>query len=151
MHTGLNENACKKYLELTCMDFFTSIKQGPVCDRALFFISLDNESEHPGMNIKDYASVHQHWGNILMHVLSAPFFMAGTLIGTLKLLSGDWLGVVASFIVVVMAFALQGIGHKLEENPAPPFVGPLDMIRRIFAEQFYRFWVFLVMKLQGLH
>jgi hypothetical protein len=103
------------------------------------------------MTIKDYAGVHQHWGNILIHVLSVPFFMAGTLIGSLKLLSGDWLGVTASIIVAVMAFALQGIGHKLEENAPLPFKGPLDMIRRIFAEQFYRFWIFLVMKLQGLH
>jgi hypothetical protein len=112
---------------------------------------LGRESEDLEMTIKEYASVHQHWGNILIHVLSAPFFMAGTLIGSLKFLSGDWLGVIASIIVVVMAFALQGIGHKLEENAPLPFKGPLDMIRRIFAEQFYRFWIFLVMKIQGLH
>jgi uncharacterized membrane protein YGL010W len=84
------------------------------------------------MNIKEYANLHQHWGNILMHVLSVPFFMAGTLIGILKLLSGDWLGVIASIIVVVMAFALQGIGHKLKEKQPPPFEGPLEYNQAYF-------------------
>lgn len=101
-------------------------------------------------SIKQYASVHQHWANILLHILSVPFFMAGMLIGTLKLLSGDWGGVLASSVIVIMAFALQGVGHGLEENKPKPFSGLLDMIRRIFAEQFYRFWIFLVLKIQGL-
>jgi len=100
--------------------------------------------------LKDYARVHKHWGNILLHVISVPFFMAGTLIGILRCLSGDWLGTAASIAIVIMAFALQGIGHGLEEKSPEPFRGPLDMARRIFAEQFYRFWIFLVLKLQGL-
>ena len=101
-------------------------------------------------NLRDYARVHQHWGNILIHVVSVPFFMAGVLIGLLKLLSGDWLAVLASKVVVGMAFALQGIGHQLEGSPPPPFTGPADFLKRVFAEQFYRFWLFLVMKFQGL-
>lgn len=101
-------------------------------------------------SIKEYASLHTHWGNIFLHIISVPFFMAGVLIGLLKLLSSDWIGAAASAVIVIMAFALQGIGHGLEEKSPKPFKGPLDMARRIFAEQFYRFWIFLVLKLQGL-
>jgi len=56
----------------------------------------------------------------------------------------------ASVVIATMAFALQGVGHGLEENKPKPFSGLFDMIKRIFAEQFYRFWIFLVLKIQGL-
>ena len=101
-------------------------------------------------SLRDYASVHQHWGNIVIHIISVPLFMASVLIGVLRLLSGDLVAVSASIAVAVMAIALQGIGHQLEMNSPPPFTGPLDSIKRIFAEQFCRFWLFLVMKFQGL-
>ena len=100
--------------------------------------------------LNEYALVHRHWVNIFLHILSVPFFVAGTLIGLLKLLSGNWVGAAASLSIVIMAFALQDIGHGLEENKPAPFLGPADMAGRIFAEQFYRFWIFLVLKIQGL-
>jgi len=101
-------------------------------------------------DLRDYASVHQHWGNIVIHIISVPFFMASVLIGVLRLLSGDLVAVAASIVIAVMAIALQGIGHQLEANSPPPFAGPLDFLKRIFNEQFCRFWLFLVMKFQGL-
>ena len=100
--------------------------------------------------IRQYASNHQHWGNILIHIISVPFFMAAVLIGMLRLASGDWMGVLASVLIAGMAISLQGIGHQLETRSPPPFAGPLDFFSRVFAEQFYRFWIFLVMKIQGL-
>jgi uncharacterized membrane protein YGL010W len=101
-------------------------------------------------SLREYASVHQHWGNIAIHIISVPFFMAAVLIGLLRLASGNWMGVVISIVIAGMAISLQGIGHQLETRSPPPFDGPLDFIKRIFAEQFYRFWIFLVMKIQGL-
>lgn len=31
------------------------------------------------------------------------------------------------------------IGHRLERNQPEPFRGPLDVVRRILLEQYYRF------------
>ncbi|HEX6239498.1 MAG TPA: hypothetical protein VFZ61_01340, partial [Polyangiales bacterium] len=38
-------------------------------------------------------------------------------------------------LAMLLAMAAQGSGHRHEANPPPPFRGPLDVVLRIFAEQ----------------
>jgi hypothetical protein len=81
-----------------------------------------------------YADAHQSRGNLIVHLLSVPVFMAGTLL----LLSSPWSGVwvaPAGLLAMAVAMAIQGRGHRQEANPPPPFRGPLDVLLRIFAEQ----------------
>jgi hypothetical protein len=81
-----------------------------------------------------YPEAHQSRGNLWIHLLTVPVFMAGTL----GVLASPWLGVgaaLAGLLAMATALAAQGRGHRLEPKPPVPFRGPLDIVLRIFAEQ----------------
>jgi hypothetical protein len=81
-----------------------------------------------------YPDAHQSRRNLWIHLLTVPLFMAGTL----TLLASPWLGVGPGFggaLAMTIAMAAQGAGHRRESAPPPPFRGPLDVLLRIFAEQ----------------
>ena len=66
----------------------------------------------------------------------------GTTVGTNALLylgPGLALPLASALVVVVLGFALQGIGHKREAEQPVPFEGPADFVARIFTEQFVTF------------
>ena len=96
-----------------------------------------------------YARVHQYPLNLLIHVLTVPLFVVGTTGFLVFLITGYYVNSILSIAVPLLALALQGIGHRLEEHRPEPFKGPKDFITRIFTEQYYRFWVFLYYKLLG--
>jgi hypothetical protein len=84
-----------------------------------------------------YPTAHRHRGNLLTHILTVPLFMSGTVIFTLGWM-WPWLFAIGP-AVMVGVMALQGRGHKQEAEPPAPFLGPLDVIARIFAEQWITF------------
>ena len=45
----------------------------------------------------------------------------------------------AGLVAMAVAMALQGKGHRLEQEPPARFRSPLDVIARIFAEQLVTF------------
>jgi len=85
-----------------------------------------------------YPVGHQDRQNLLTHALTVPLFLAGTLLVPLALVGGAGLAVVGPALMVG-AMALQGRGHKREATPPVPFRGPLDVLARIFAEQWITF------------
>ncbi|MCZ8063007.1 Mpo1-like protein [Silanimonas sp.] len=88
---------------------------------------------------RDYAERHQDKLNLWLHLYAVPAFIAGTLAAALNLLALSLVGVVASLSFVVLAFLIQGLGHKREASAPVPFDGPGDFLKRVFAEQFVTF------------
>jgi len=84
-----------------------------------------------------YAEGHRSRGNLLVHAVSQPLFIAGCLevLATPLVGVGGLLGLVS----MAVALALQGRGHKGEATSPVPFDGPLDFVRRFFAEQWVTF------------
>ena len=83
-----------------------------------------------------YPAAHRDRGNLLLHVLTVPVFMAGTVSVALAWMN-PWL--LSGLVGIVAAAALQGRGHAREANPPAPFRGPLDVVARLFAEQWITF------------
>ena len=85
-----------------------------------------------------YPAGHTDPVNLALHALTVPLFLGGTF----SLLSSAALGVVpavgggAAFVVAVVA---QGYGHKRERVGPAPFRGPLDVVARLFVEQWVTF------------
>lgn len=91
----------------------------------------------------EYNNAHADDVNLLVHIVAVPAFMCGVCAAALELLSGRFLLALLWLLLPVASLAAQGTGHKRERVPPAPFRGALDFIRRIFLEQFYRFWLFV--------
>ena len=86
---------------------------------------------------KRYPPFHRNHTNLLVHALTAPIFVAGTLalavspfVQSLSLGLGG-LGAMLGVMV------LQGRTHRAEQVRPAPFRGPLDVAQRIFVEQWF--------------
>jgi hypothetical protein len=86
-----------------------------------------------------YDRNHRDPGNLWLHFLAVPAFIAGTLGLVSTLLHGWWFAAAISFALMVVAFGVQGLGHKREAEPPVPFEGPGDFLARVFVEQFITF------------
>jgi hypothetical protein len=85
-----------------------------------------------------YPSGHRARRNLVLHLLTVPLFQAGTL----ALLAAPWLSgwlALAGVAAMALAMAAQGRGHRGEATPPVPFAGPLDVVTRIFVEQWVTF------------
>lgn len=93
---------------------------------------------------RGYERNHRDRANLLLHIVLVPAFIAGIL-ATVRLLTwGRWFAAVLAFgfalvAFALVAFALQGVGHKREREVPEPFLGPADVIGRVFVEQFITF------------
>ncbi|MEO8670531.1 MAG: Mpo1-like protein [Tahibacter sp.] len=88
---------------------------------------------------QDYASKHRSRANLLLHIVAVPAFIAGMLAALMLLVQLQWFGALFAFVFAVMAFAIQGIGHRLEGEAPEPFDGAGDFVTRVLAEQFITF------------
>jgi hypothetical protein len=86
--------------------------------------------------------VHRNGINLLIHIVAVPLFVLGHVLLVVGIFISPWLLVVAILSIVVSLVA-QKAGHSLERNQVPPFTGPVDFLRRLYAEQFCNFWRFL--------
>jgi len=85
-----------------------------------------------------YGEAHNDLKNIMIHLITVPIFMGGGVLVVLAPLASAWLalgGLAAMFV----AMAAQGRGHRFEARAPSPFRGPLDVVVRIFAEQWITF------------
>jgi hypothetical protein len=86
----------------------------------------------------NYPRSHRDRRNLLVHIFTVPIFMAGTVL----LCASPWRGVLSALTglaAMIFAMAAQGRAHRLEENGPEPFLGPLDVVGRIFVEQWFTF------------
>ncbi len=89
-----------------------------------------------------YPRTHRARLNLVVHILTVPLFMAGT-VALAVAWRWPWLAA-AGVVAMVAAVALQGRGHARESEPPVPFAGPLDVVTRIFVEQWITFPRFVV-------
>lgn len=86
-----------------------------------------------------YGRYHRSRVNLLIHIVAVPLFLIGTIGVVVALVQKSSVVAVISAVVMVIAIALQGRGHKQEAVPPEPFTGPGNAISRIFLEQWVTF------------
>ena len=86
-----------------------------------------------------YLQLHHHRANLLVHALTVPVFLLGTLAIPLALVTGPWWLALAGLGAMAAAIGAQGATHKLEERAPEPFRGPIDVISRLLREQWITF------------
>jgi hypothetical protein len=97
-------------------------------------MAVEREGGLLAWQFRDYAERHQDKLNLWLHL-----FIAGVLAAAVNLLALSLVGVLVSLAFAALAFLVQGLGHRREPMAPQPFDGPLDFLRRIFAEQFITF------------
>lgn len=85
-----------------------------------------------------YPDRHADRRNLALHAATNPLFLASNVALLVSPLVAWWLSL-AGLGGMLLAMAVQGRGHRLEEKPPEPFEGPLDVVARIFAEQWLTF------------
>jgi 2-hydroxy-palmitic acid dioxygenase Mpo1-like protein len=86
-----------------------------------------------------YPRYHRSRTNLLLHIVAVPLFWTGCVTLVLALVAGSIRQGALSLLLPVASLALQGRGHKLEDNPPVPFAGPANAIARIVLEQWVTF------------
>lgn len=91
-----------------------------------------------------YREAHCSRVNILIHALTAPVFLLGSVSTALGVLTLSPWPAMAGVVAMASAMGLQALGHRLELDQPAPFAGVGDVIARIFAEQWVTFPRYLV-------
>lgn len=92
----------------------------------------------------DYPRYHRHRGNLLLHLVLVPLFASAGLVALVGLASGRWFLAAGGLATALLSLALQGVGHRREPVPPEPFAGPADFVGRVLAEQYWRWWRFVL-------
>jgi uncharacterized membrane protein YGL010W len=87
--------------------------------------------------LRHYHEGHTRRRNLVLHALTTPLFMAGTLALLAAPFTSPWLAVGA--LAMVATLVLQGRGHGAESARPIPFRGPGDLAARFFVEQWVTF------------
>jgi phage terminase small subunit len=85
-----------------------------------------------------YPDNHRDRRNLLLHVLTVPFFQIGTLLLVTSLLGSLW-SALPGALFMAGAVVAQGRGHKVEKAAPVPFRNPFDALARLFVEQWVTF------------
>lgn len=88
---------------------------------------------------RGYAANHRNPTNLALHIIAVPLFI----LSALTLLSGlfglSLSTILLGVIGMIASLAIQGRGHKLEEQPPEPFSDRQDAVSRLLVEQFITF------------
>ena len=84
-----------------------------------------------------YTGNHRDRRNLTIHAITNPLFLGGTL--ALASAVVNPLGAIGGIVAMIAAIAVQGRGHRMEREAPVPFRGPLDVVARIFVEQWVTF------------
>lgn len=82
-----------------------------------------------------YAAWHQDRVNLLLHMATVPLFIAGLLAAARQAFFGEWFGASMAAVLLLLAFAIQSLGHLREAARAPDAGNPYDWLRRVLTEQ----------------
>lgn len=84
-----------------------------------------------------YDANHTTRATLVVHLLTVPLFQAGTL-ALLATPVSPWLAP-SGLVAMLFALAAQGRAHRAEPKAPEPFLGPVDAITRLLAEQWITF------------
>jgi len=107
--------------------------------------NLEREGGLLAWQWRGYSRYHRNPGNLLIHIVAVPMFIAGILAAVTLVLQAQWFGALLALAFAVVTFALQGIGHRRERIAPEPFFGAGDFVARVMAEQFITFPRFVLM------
>lgn len=86
-----------------------------------------------------YPPAHRNRKNLLAHALTAPVYVAGTVALVAGPLAGSvWLAL-AGLAAMGGVMVIQGRTHRAEHGRPSPFRSPLDLVQRLFVEQWVTF------------
>ena len=88
--------------------------------------------------------VHKNGTNLMIHPFAVPLLVVGHVVAVIGIVILTGWAVVLGLGSIVVSLILQKRGHALEENPVHAFSSMRDFIRRLYAEQFWNFWRFLL-------
>ena len=88
---------------------------------------------------QEYPSNHQSRLNLLIHLVTTPWFMLGSLMLPMALLSWSFIYLLVGLGLMGLVIALQGVGHSQEQIKPRAFAGVSDFIWRILLEQWVTF------------
>jgi hypothetical protein len=86
-----------------------------------------------------YPQFHGSKLNLWLHIFAVPAFILSFFNVLWSLAHLAFISAAISFVGMIIAFAVQAIGHKQEKTAAIPFDGPGDAVSRIFVEQLVTF------------
>lgn len=86
-----------------------------------------------------YAANHRNSTNLALHIIAVPLFVLAAVILVSGLFQLSLSSIALGVIGIVASLAIQGRGHKLEEQAPEPFTDRQDAIGRLLAEQFITF------------
>ena len=101
-------------------------------------MSANREGGLLAWQLREYPTTHRSRHNLLIHLLTAPLFVAGTVALVAAPFAGPWLLALA-VPAILLPVALQGRGHAAESCAPSPFLGRGDFVARIFLEQWITF------------
>ena len=85
-----------------------------------------------------YASGHRDRRNLLLHAVTVPLFMAGTVALLSAAVLSPWVAA-GGAVAMAIAIAAQGRGHRREGTAPVPFRHPFDALARLVVEQWVTF------------
>jgi hypothetical protein len=91
-----------------------------------------------------YPHAHRERVNLAVHLATVPVFIAGGATLAVALAAGAYWIALAGAVAMPLAIGIQGATHRREPAPPSPFDGPLDVLLRIFAEQWITFPRFVI-------
>lgn len=104
---------------------------------------MRSNSVSTSTSARETPPVHKNATNLLIHLFAVPLFVIGNALIVAGIIFDAWLLLLGA-LCVVASLALQKFGHSLERTPVVPFLGPRDFLRRLYAEQFFNYWRFLL-------
>jgi phage terminase small subunit len=87
----------------------------------------------------DYTLKHRDRGNLLLHAVAVPLFLVSTLALVGALVTRAPVVAVVAVAGMAVSVALQGRGHRREQEAPTPFDGAGDFVSRFFVEQWVTF------------
>jgi uncharacterized membrane protein YGL010W len=92
----------------------------------------------------DYGRAHRSRANLVLHLVAVPAFLVSNVALVASLATARWALAGACLPAMLLAFAVQAIGHGRERERPAPFSSPWNALSRIFVEQWVNFPRFVV-------
>jgi hypothetical protein len=86
-----------------------------------------------------YSEGHRSRLNLLIHLLTWPLFLAGTLTLPWGIFTLQPRAILGGLFAMLLPMLAQKKGHSGELTAPAPFRGPLDVVKRFFVEQWITF------------
>lgn len=88
---------------------------------------------------QEYQLNHQNRFNLVLHLLTTPWFMLGSLMLPVSLVVWSVSLFLIGISLMLLVVVLQGFGHAKEKIKPRPFAGVGDFALRILLEQWITF------------